>query len=104
MVTKSAEEHRTELLNLARDDCLNLGRERPFMACCVAQNGDVSVFILDIGQEPKLLRGHGRLERPMTIVVIDRRDEPAVFTVDMSGWLKLRPLKSDRDGPLPARP
>jgi hypothetical protein len=68
--------------------CEESGMVVPFVACAISPNGSVIALRMDGNSDTQVLAEHtegGGFRLPMTIVVVDRKNEAAKVTIDTTG-------------------
>src|SRR3954447_2467410 len=68
--------------------CEESGMVVPFVACAISPNGSVIALRMNGNSDVQFLAEHtegGGFKLPMTMVVVDRKNEAAKITIDTTG-------------------
>ena len=73
--------------------CEESGMVAPFVGCAISPNGSVIALRMDGKSDAQVLAEHTEgagFRLPMTIVVVDRKNEAAKITIDTTGKITRR--------------
>jgi hypothetical protein len=79
-------DHWTALFEYMRAQCIAAGMKLPFVACCLSVSGRSSIWHIPESGDP--LEKAGMIEdAPVSILIVDQRNVPALFTKTPVGAL-----------------